>query len=88
MRVSFDASNETILLAALEHGLVVPFGCGCGTCGNCKIEVLDGDIDVQDDYDPRMLTDDERRQGRTLACVTRPRSDVTVEWLQGRRNKP
>jgi hypothetical protein len=35
-----------------------------------------------------MLTDDERRQGRTLACVTRPRSDVTVEWLQGRRNKP
>ena len=32
----------TLLEAALEHGLDLPFGCMSAKCGVCRVEVLEG----------------------------------------------
>ena len=43
---AFDCGDdEKILHAGLRHGIGLPYECGSGTCGTCKAELLDGDID-------------------------------------------
>lgn len=34
--------DQTILDAALRQGVWLPFACGHGTCGTCKVQVTDG----------------------------------------------
>ncbi|MFH4324932.1 2Fe-2S iron-sulfur cluster-binding protein, partial [Acinetobacter baumannii] len=38
--------DQTILDAALRQGVWLPFACGHGTCGTCKVQVTDGFYDV------------------------------------------
>ena len=38
--------GQTILAAALRQGVWLPFACGHGTCGTCKVQVLEGFGDV------------------------------------------
>ena len=38
-------ADETILEAALRHGLMVPYGCRDGICGACRSKVLSGQVD-------------------------------------------
>ena len=38
---SVDAET-TILEAALDHGVVLPYGCKNGACGSCKALVTEG----------------------------------------------
>ena len=37
--------GESILDAALRHGLNLPYGCRDGACGSCRGKVLAGEID-------------------------------------------
>lgn len=70
--------GQTILSAALRQGVWLPFACGHGTCGTCKVQVLDGDVDLGD-ASPFALMDMEREEGKVLACCAIPESDVTIE---------
>lgn len=70
--------GQTILSAALRQGVWLPFACGHGTCGTCKVQVLDGDVDLGD-ASPFALMDMERDEGVVLACCAKPESDVTIE---------
>lgn len=72
--------GETILEAALDKGLDYPFGCQSGACGACKSVVLSGEIELGD-YQPFVLSDDERAQNFTLACQTYPKSDLEIAYL-------
>lgn len=38
--------GERILLAGLRQGLSLPYECATGTCGECRAEVTDGEVDV------------------------------------------
>ena len=38
--------GQTILQAALRQGVWLPFACGHGTCATCKVQVLEGDVDL------------------------------------------
>ncbi len=38
--------DQTILDAALRQGVWLPFACGHGACGTCKVQVTDGYYDV------------------------------------------
>lgn len=70
--------DQTILQAALRQGVWLPFACGHGTCGTCKVHVVDGDVDVGD-ASPFALMDIERDEGKVLACCATVESDVTIE---------
>jgi phenol hydroxylase P5 protein len=70
--------DQTILDACLRAGVWVPHSCTHGTCATCKAEVLDGEVD-HGEASSFALMDFERDEGKTLLCVCKPRSDVTIE---------
>ena len=70
--------GETVLAAALRHGLVLPYGCKNGACGSCKGRILEGSVDYGV-YQKRVLTDEEKAQGKALFCQAKPLGDVTIE---------
>lgn len=74
------AEDQTIVEAALEHGLSVPFSCLSGTCGTCKARLVSGQVRLLD-YSRFTLSDDEREQGLILACCAIPLSDCEVAPL-------
>jgi CDP-4-dehydro-6-deoxyglucose reductase len=69
--------GETILDAALRHGLAFPYGCRNGLCGSCKGKVLEGAYDYVGE--PRGLSDLERSRGYALFCRAHPLQDLVVE---------
>lgn len=70
--------DQNILDACLRQGVNVPHACTHGTCGTCKVEILDGDVDLGD-ASVFALLDSERTEGKALICTATPRSDVTIE---------
>ncbi len=70
--------DQTILDAALRQGVWLPFACGHGTCGTCKVQVTDGFDDVGD-ASPFALMDLEREENKVLACCCKPESDMVIE---------
>lgn len=70
--------DQTVLDACLREGIWLPHACTHGTCGTCKAQVLDGDLDLGD-ASPYALLDSERDEGAALICVAKPTSDVTIE---------
>jgi len=70
--------GQTILDAALRHGVYLPHACGHGLCATCKVQVLEGEVD-HGDATSFALMDFERDNGQTLACCARPHSDVVIE---------
>lgn len=70
--------GQTILQAALRQGVWLPFACGHGTCGTCKVQVTDGFYD-QGEASSFALLDVDRDEGRVLACCCLPESDLVIE---------
>ncbi|MEE4145543.1 MAG: 2Fe-2S iron-sulfur cluster-binding protein, partial [Halieaceae bacterium] len=70
--------GQTILDASLRQGVWLPFACGHGTCGTCKVQVLEGDVDIGK-ASPFALMDMERDEGKVLACCAIPESDLVIE---------
>ncbi|MET8249559.1 2Fe-2S iron-sulfur cluster-binding protein [Streptomyces sp. NPDC005202] len=70
--------DQSILDACLRAGVWLPHACTHGTCGTCKAEVLDGDVD-HGAASTFALMEFERDEGKALLCCAQPRSDVTVE---------
>ena len=57
--------GQTILAAALRQGVWLPFACGHGTCATCKVQVLEGDVEIGD-ASPFALMDVERDEGKVV----------------------
>ena len=70
--------GQTILDASLRQGVWLPFACGHGTCGTCKVQVLEGEVDIGD-ASPFALMDMEREERKVLACCAIPESDMVIE---------
>ncbi len=69
--------GETILEAALREGVALPFSCTVGGCASCKVQVLDGEVALNE---PNCLAADEKAQGYTLACSAYAASRITVDF--------
>ena len=37
--------DDTILRAALRAGLAFPYECNVGSCGNCRFELIEGEVE-------------------------------------------
>ena len=70
--------DDSVLQAALDAGLILPYGCRNGACGTCKGKVLDGLVDHGGAQDQALSTAD-RASGLTLFCCARPLSDLVLE---------
>lgn len=71
-------ADESILEAALAHGLVLPYSCRNGACGVCKGRLLAGRVDYGD-YQDSTLTEAEKASGMALFCCAKPLSDLQIE---------
>jgi len=69
---------ETLLDAAMEAGLNLPYGCRNGTCGTCKGKVVEGSVDYGE-YVADTLTEEEKQAGLALFCCARPLTDLVIE---------
>jgi len=76
--------GESILQAALNAGLVLPYGCRDGACGSCKGKLLEGGIDYGR-YSGKALSLEERERGFALFCQAKPLSDVVIEAREVRK---
>jgi CDP-4-dehydro-6-deoxyglucose reductase len=75
----FDVEpGNTLLRAALEAGIHLPYGCRNGTCGACKGRVVSGQVD-RGLYTEGALGEAELARGYALFCCARPLSDLVIE---------
>jgi glycine betaine catabolism B len=68
--------DTTVLEAAEEIGLELPYECRSGICGQCKVRLTSGRVtmDVED-----ALTPSEKKTGFILACQSHALDDLVVE---------
>jgi ring-1,2-phenylacetyl-CoA epoxidase subunit PaaE len=64
--------DRTILDAAKEAGLTLPYSCRAGVCASCRVKVVAGTVAMQRN---QALEDWEVQAGFVLACQARPSSD-------------
>ncbi|MDZ4075044.1 MAG: FAD-binding oxidoreductase [Hylemonella sp.] len=80
-RVVTVRAGETLLDAGLRDGLSLPYECRNGGCGVCLCTVVQGSVD-HGLYQRAALSDEMRRQGKTLMCCATPLSDLDIEVEQ------
>ena len=68
--------DKTVLAAALDAGLELPFSCSAGVCTTCAALVLAGEVDQTDGMG---VSPELQAEGYALLCVAYPRSDLKVE---------
>lgn len=70
--------EESLLDAALRHGINIPHGCKDGACGACKGKVRQGTVDLEG-YKAHALSEAEIAEGKVLFCCAKATSDLEIE---------
>lgn len=68
----YRPNEENLMESMMDRGFDVPHSCRGGVCGNCRAEVLDGEVRVEHSY---ALTREEKQKGWVLCCQATPVSD-------------
>jgi toluene monooxygenase electron transfer component len=76
--LAVDCTDDTILRAALREGLGFPYECNVGSCGNCRFDLIEGEV-AHDRADAPAWTDRDRQRKRYLGCQARPLSDCKIK---------
>lgn len=69
--------DETVLDAAEQAGVTLPFGCRTGACSTCTGQVLAGC--VAHGRPPRALKPRHLDANYALLCIAEPRADCRIE---------
>lgn len=64
-------SEDTVLDVAEQEGIELPFGCRMGACGACKLPLIEGKVDYDDE--PAC------EAGHLFTCIAKPIGKVVVE---------
>jgi toluene monooxygenase electron transfer component len=80
-------SDDTLLRAGQRAGLGFPYECNVGSCGTCRFELVEGQVQVQW-ADAPGLSDKDRQRKRYLGCQTRPVGDCTIKLRLDPRYAP
>jgi len=81
------AEDDTLLRAGLRAGLGMPYECNSGSCGTCKVELVEGQI-ASLRPDAPGLGDRDRAKNRVLACQAQPASDCRIKVRLRPENVP
>ena len=77
--ISWDcADGDTVLRSAIRAGLGFPYECNVGSCGNCRFDLVEGDV-THLRADPPGLNERDRQRGRRLGCQARPHADCVIK---------
>ncbi|MET7641088.1 2Fe-2S iron-sulfur cluster-binding protein [Streptomyces sp. NPDC005438] len=68
--------GQTLLDAGLAAGLPMPYSCTVGSCGECVVRLLSGEVSQAE---PHCLTPEREAEGYVLTCVGGPLSRVTLD---------
>lgn len=68
-------NKESVLDAALEQGLELPYSCKGGVCGTCRAKLIKGEVDMDANYS---LEDYEVARGFVLTCQSFPITDALL----------
>lgn len=70
--------HDTLLEAVASAGKRIPSGCREGRCGTCRVQLLEGEVDMthQQGINPK-----EEASGIILACCSRAKSDLVLKTL-------
>ena len=71
------AEGDTLLRAALRAGLGLRYECNTGSCGSCKVGLIEGDVKDLYPGAPGIGMRD-RERGRCLACQSVPLGDCVL----------
>ena len=81
------AADDTLLRAAQRAGIGFPYECNVGACGNCKFELVEGELETAWAEAPGLSAKDRERR-RHLGCQSRPRSDCVIKLRLAERYQP
>ncbi|WP_010523427.1 ferredoxin--NADP reductase [Aquimarina agarivorans] len=75
--VGFDSTitvnkGETILKAALDSNVEIPYSCRSGMCSSCKAKCTSGSVKMLDGH---LLPENEIAEGYILTCISFPTSE-------------
>jgi len=70
--------SQTIVEAAIDAGVHLPYGCRNGACGACKGKVVEGKVHLED-YQSSVISEEEIKNGMTLFCRAMAIEDLTIE---------
>jgi ferredoxin len=89
-KVSFATSGKTIevdkdanlLRMSIRFEGSVPFKCGGGLCGTCRVKIVDGHENVSKVMKKEInrLGEEKISEGYRLACQTFVSGDVSISW--------
>jgi len=81
------AADDTLLRAGLRAGLGLPYECNAGSCGTCKVELVEGQI-ASLRPDAPGLAERDIAKNRVLACQAQPRTDCSIKVRLRPENVP
>ena len=70
--------SQTVLQAAIDAGINLPYGCRNGACGSCKAKLVSGKV-MHNAYQASAMTDAELAAGNALLCCAMALEDLTIE---------
>lgn len=78
----FPCKETESLLSGMERAKVKPFPVGCrgGGCGICKIQVVEGEVELGAMSRAHISQEDEKN-GMVLACRAKPKGNVKLHIL-------
>ena len=68
--------SETVLAIAGRLGIAIPYACGDGICGTCRIRKRSGEVEMSHQGG---IEEEEIADGDILACCSYPRSPLVLE---------
>jgi ferredoxin len=69
-------SEQTILEAATDAGIDLPFSCSAGVCTTCAAQLISGEVEQSDGMG---LSPELQAEGYALLCVSYPLCDLKLE---------
>jgi toluene monooxygenase electron transfer component len=72
-------SDDTLMRAAQRQGIAFPYECNVGACGNCKFELIEGEVETKWPEAPGW-SERDRQKNRYLGCQCMPKGDCTIKF--------
>jgi len=75
------AEDDVVLHAALRSGLGFPYECNVGSCGNCRFELLEGEV-AHEWASPPAWGERDQKRNRYLGCQARALTNCRIKVRQ------